>query len=96
MLGILVRQGIYLEEDPYLYLYDLKNGTYSGYINLNKITRKQAYRTGADFVFMEEKTKGTIAFAIKDRVHILYQKQTTWEVLPQSKLLTNISVEDTR
>ena len=74
MLGILVRQGIYLEEDPYLYLYDLKHGTYSGYINLNKITGKQAFRTGADFVFMEEKTKGTIAFATKDRVHILYQQ----------------------
>mmetsp|Transcript_19030 Transcript_19030/g.23584 ORF Transcript_19030/g.23584 Transcript_19030/m.23584 type:complete len:97 (+) Transcript_19030:1225-1515(+) len=96
MLGVLVRQGIYMEEAPHLYLYDLKNGTYCGFLDLNKLTGAQAYRVGADFVFLEEKTKSAIAFSSRNCVHILYQKQTTWELLSSSKPLTNVSVEQTR
>lgn len=44
MVGVLIRQGIYLKEAPHLYLYDLKQGTYCGFLDLNKLLGKEAYR----------------------------------------------------
>lgn len=72
LLGVLIRQGIYEQEAPNLYLYDLNQGTYYGYLDLNKLTGVEVFREPVDFVFLEEKTKGAIAYSCKDRIFILY------------------------
>ena len=91
MLGILVSQGEYLHESLYLYLYSLESSAYVGFLDLNRMLGFDTSRLAADFVFLEGKIKEAITLTCRDRMYLLYQKQSTWEVLPhQEHLMTNM------
>ena len=89
MLAIMVSQGSYSHESHYIYLYSLESCAYVGFLDLNRMLGIETSRQVADFVFLEDKIKGTIALTCLDRMYVLYQKQSTWEVLPSTDPLTN-------
>ena len=90
MLAILVSQGSYAHESHYIYLYSLESCAYVGFLDLNRMLGVETERQVADFVFLEDKIKGAIALTCLDRTYVLYQKQSTWEVLPSTDPLTNM------
>lgn len=81
MLGILLKQGNYKQEAPFLYLYNLESAAYIGFLDLNKMLGITSFGKPIDFVFLEDKTKGAIAVNCNDKMYILYQKEQSWEVL---------------
>lgn len=94
MLAILVSQGSYTNESHYIYLYSLESGAYVGFLDLDRMLGIETSRQATDFVFLEDKIKGAIALICRDRIYVLYQKQSTWEVLPHTDPLTNMRVTD--
>ena len=90
MLAILVSQGGYTHESHYIYLYSLESGAYVGFLDLNRMLGIETSRQAIDFIFLEDKIKGAIALTCLDRIYVLYQKESTWEVLPHTDPLTNM------
>ena len=66
MLAVLLKQGTYAKESPFLYLYNLESAAYVGFLDLNRMLGIEVYRKPCDFVFLEEKMKGAIAFSQMD------------------------------
>ena len=77
-LGILINQGNYHTESQYIYLYDLENHSYSGFLNMNKILGVDTKKAPSDFVFLNDNAQGALAVMSRDVVYLLGQKQDDW------------------
>jgi len=53
MLAIIVRQGPYNREAPFMYLYSLESSTYLGFLDLNRMLGVELFGKPANFVFLE-------------------------------------------
>ena len=89
-LGILINQGNYHTESQYIYLYDLENHSYSGFLNMNKILGTDTKKAPTDFVFLEDNTQGAIAVMSRDVVYLLGQKQDDWSLFHKQEEVTNL------
>ena len=92
-LGILISQGNYHTESQYIYLYDLENQSYSGFINMNKILGTDTKKAPTDFVFLNDNTQGAIAVLSWDVIYLLGQKQDDWSLFHKQGDLTNLGPE---
>jgi len=92
-LGILVSQGDYNTETKYLYIYNLESQVYDGFVDLSAIIGVPTKSVPLDFIFLEDKSKASIAVCCSDKIFLIGQTQKQWTLIHTYTPLMNLNSE---